>query len=1430
MTMSNDFNSSGDAIIAYGAQLAGFPKLVSPDGTKTSLTPLYSLTASQPDGSTGAVSIYNIQDGMNVSSDATITNTVGTPDIVKFEFDTARICNHIRVNNISHDLSTAIIEVSADDISWTPISTKNIEEHDTYWDLEFTNNTSYLYYRFTLADLTSIVTSEVDIYLNDRTIKIEPSPDVGNGDDVGEVRFYKAAISGFDGTVTDVDAAGWTQITGTSDLGQSATELAVIDNGLVRVTIDKNEDVDGSITLYAFNGTEWVAGLDSDGSKNDTYEITAVAANSASLVEVAFTYVTGVGTPGATGGLVLRRGLPAVEMYQDGTATGGDDILFHNVTPGTIRTTLYPSSTWNATDFFGYTSTGTSVPTVDNFMVLPAGSQGVTYFAAFNSDEVLSIRRADDNMGFNYESIGGGDVPLRFFLGAIPTAYTTPSTLDAEIGNTDGQLIEAESFYAWEGETPLIGTNLLTNGGFETDLSGWVHATGSGGFARITSKKKFGSACAEVTLAGGETNTFHYTTPALEDGATYALTGWMRTADLTAGFGPDLRIEGGPNPTNSVPGLEWHYLSYIFTGAGTTENVEIVTSGTNVGSFQFDGIQLIKVKDAAGVSALAFDTTSTAGWTPAAGATLSVVDSPRGTGIKVVSTTANGVGATFDVEGQDWTQYRYLAGWVKHEVGGTTPSVSLTDGGVNTGTIGGAPSLALDAWTFVTYDISALSRANVESFDLRISSGTTRTYAPLRLSKHDPAIGQKHGLLHDMGDAEGIAGWWKLGDVATGSELVTNGGFETYTTSPGTPDSWVDTAAGHTIEKETSLVHAGTNALKITAGSTSLEGVRQAVTLTGGKSYYVEAYARTGGSGDIGASLLIRNLTDGASPVNSFTATGETGYTKLSGTFEAIAGKSYQVRLNWLNAPTVGDIVYFDAVTLKEIVATDSSGNTNTGTLRGATNTAGPTIGVSDPFGGSSAMEFDGVDDYITVADDAALDVTGAITMEAWVHPDTAAALQGIVSKIQGTTAIDRKGYELTLTTSTRITVGIGDGVDGYSLTTSGGDFTLGAWNHIVTTIDGSGNAVIYVDGVVNTTGTIGAGTIGAGSQAVNIGARFGASSPFDGRICGVRIYDRALGADEVAQRFNAGTHEAVAGWLPVDISGIAPDSYLSLTTDSVDGTKALFFEREAVGGIGLSYSFASPQNWTPYRYFSYSVKENVINETGVGVTLTDATGATWSSALQDPGPIGSYGSYTFDLSSSTIDMGSIVEYRLSSVGSGGVGAKMSFDGIKLTSLNEVGDWRVISGGSNTSGGYYITTGSAGGVSTADLAAGDKITLPVNIPNAGKYYVGVMTKAQAAGDGEMEVTLNGVASGTPQAITTAAFSSQENQLLFGPFTVPAGEVDLEMELTTLGSADEWWIDFIALYPYERTTSSGTAIFPKDFSNSMLKDVDKLGSS
>lgn len=173
--------------------------------------------------------------------------------------------------------------------------------------------------------------------------------------------------------------------------------------------------------------------------------------------------------------------------------------------------------------------------------------------------------------------------------------------------------------------------------------------------------------------------------------------------------------------------------------------------------------------------------------------------------------------------------------------------------------------------------------------------------------------------------------------IGTGVGKVTNGGFETYTTTPGVPDSWTNnTGAATVFTKETTKIREGTNAVKIAAaGTTADEGLKQALSgLTTGVKYYVEAWARTDGDAGERARLVIRNTTDSLDTISVQGTDAIASYEKLSGTWTAAAGKSYEVWVVHDGTPGATDVVYYDRVSVSQANFALADDAVITGTLR----------------------------------------------------------------------------------------------------------------------------------------------------------------------------------------------------------------------------------------------------------------------------------------------------------------------------------------------------------------------------------------------------------------------------------------------------------------------------------------------------------------
>jgi hypothetical protein len=190
--------------------------------------------------------------------------------------------------------------------------------------------------------------------------------------------------------------------------------------------------------------------------------------------------------------------------------------------------------------------------------------------------------------------------------------------------------------------------------------------------------------------------------------------------------------------------------------------------------------------------------------------------------------------------------------------------------------------------------------------------------------------------------------------------------------------------------------------------------------------------------------------------------------------------------------------------------ASDSSGNSNTLTLSGASWSSTDLTGFS--AGGS--LEFNGVDNYATADDASSLDIEDKITIECWIRPDA----------ITGNSVILDKGNDMQQ-----------DNIrSNYKLVQSGNDMVFSFYNgeaqphtannvlsagsihHVVATFDESEDEIkIYVNGVLEYTGTETLQML-TNDDMLHIGRAASGISEYDGLLDEVRVYNRIMNASEV--------------------------------------------------------------------------------------------------------------------------------------------------------------------------------------------------------------------------------------------------------------------------------------------------------------------------
>jgi hypothetical protein len=185
--------------------------------------------------------------------------------------------------------------------------------------------------------------------------------------------------------------------------------------------------------------------------------------------------------------------------------------------------------------------------------------------------------------------------------------------------------------------------------------------------------------------------------------------------------------------------------------------------------------------------------------------------------------------------------------------------------------------------------------------------------------------------------------------------------------------------------------------------------------------------------------------------------------------------------------------------------AADAAGGDNPGTL-----TNGP-LWTTGRIG--SALSFDGINDSVSVPDSPSLDLTGALTLSAWVNP-------AITTTSYKTVMIKNYTYFL-YASAPGCNGGILAGLSGTPgrVVCDTTPLAVNTWTHVALTYDGAAvrlyrNGVLKASAAVTGGPTVTAGTLQLGAS------QYG--EHFKGKLDEARVYNRALSAAEVLALVNA--------------------------------------------------------------------------------------------------------------------------------------------------------------------------------------------------------------------------------------------------------------------------------------------------------------------
>ena len=300
----------------------------------------------------------------------------------------------------------------------------------------------------------------------------------------------------------------------------------------------------------------------------------------------------------------------------------------------------------------------------------------------------------------------------------------------------------------------------------------------------------------------------------------------------------------------------------------------------------------------------------------------------------------------------------------------------------------------------------------------------------------------------------------------------------------------------------------------------------------------------------------------------------------------------------------------------------DSTTNLNDGTDFGSTAASGQFAG---------ARSFDGIDSYIDVDTDPSLEITGQLTLEAWikiVDPDQAGAPRVLSKKFNW----NDFGYNLEYKPGDNNLTSVGSGpdwarADGIDLDTN--------WHYVAAAIDGATGAM-FVDGIDLTTDSS-ISPLAANDQPLNIGRRGNGGDYFRGSIDEVRISNVARSADWMAAQYLSMTDTFITFAGSQDLVGLSDTATVAIYPQTTILTlesnpaglelgiyaelDAAPYNIEAIAGSQTAVSAPSPQIMNNVEYVFSSWSDGGAQNHNITIADSDQTLVAQFTAVTNQSP-----------------------------------------------------------------------------------------------------------------------------------------------------------------------------------------------------------------
>jgi hypothetical protein len=273
---------------------------------------------------------------------------------------------------------------------------------------------------------------------------------------------------------------------------------------------------------------------------------------------------------------------------------------------------------------------------------------------------------------------------------------------------------------------------------------------------------------------------------------------------------------------------------------------------------------------------------------------------------------------------------------------------------------------------------------------------------------------------------------------------------------------------------------------------------------------------------------------------------------------------------------------------------------------------------TSGRFGG--ALAFDGIDDVVTVEDASPLRLSSAMSVSAWVHPDTLSGWRSIAGK-EGPSAL---AYGLYANNDVLRPTAVLNTETADAEVSCVSQLAVGVWSHVAVTYDGQ-TARLFVNGTEAGTRAL-AGALVETSGAFRIGGNAIWGEWFHGTIDNLRLYDRALSAEEIQGDMNTAVPSTpLVDATPPSVTITSPTSgatvagTITLSADATDDVELASVQFRLngndLGGVLTSAPFTMTLDTTALANGSYTLTAVATDAAGnqgtsapVSVTVSNTT------------------------------------------------------------------------------------------------------------------------------------------------------------------------------------------------------------------------------